>query len=78
MSPKKEETLSYTKNKKDKKRYVYLEKFERTKDAIKSKFDNQDLTLSFLEKKINMLIGLVSVLAAFIIVALIRAIVISI
>ena len=78
MSPKKEETLSYTKNKKDKKKYVYLEKFERTKDAIKSKFDNQDLTLSFLEKKINMLIGLVSVLAAFIIVALIRAIVISI
>lgn len=78
MSIKKEETLSYTKNKKDKKRYVYLEKFERTKDAIKSKFDNQDLTLNFLEKKINMLIGLVSVLAAFIIVALIRAIVISI
>ena len=49
MSPKKEEISSYT-NKKNQK-FVYLEKFERTKEAIKTKFDNQDYNIELLEKK---------------------------
>ena len=37
MSVKKEEVSSYTNKKKQK--FVYLEKFERTKEAIKNKFE---------------------------------------
>jgi hypothetical protein len=76
MSPKKEEISSYT-NKKNQK-FVYLEKFERTKEAIKTKFDNQDYNIELLEKKVSILVTVLSVLAAVVISFAVMWILISI
>lgn len=75
MSPKKEEISSYTSKKKQ---FVYLEKFNRTKEAIKTKFDNQDYNIELLEKKVSILITVLSVVAAVVISLAVMWILISI
>lgn len=76
MSVKKEEISSYTNKKKQK--FVYLEKFERTKEAIKNKFDQQNYSIELLEKKISILVTVLSILTAVVISVALMWVIISI
>jgi hypothetical protein len=76
MSVKKEEISSYTSKKKQK--FVYLEKFERTKEAIKNKFDEQNYSIELLEKKISILVTVLSILTTVVISVALMWVIISI
>jgi len=90
MSPKKEEISSYTS--KAKQRFVYLEKFERTKQAIRikleeqdsdiellgHKFNKQEYYIELLEKKISILTAVLSIASAVLISVIALWIIISI